>query len=117
MRSRRAIAGETCAEWRVLWPVVHAIVEAMTLRLTSALVLAAATSIVFAGPASAAPSYRNCTELQKSYSHGIGRADAKDKTSGRPVTNFRRDTPGYNKAMRSNSGLDRDKDGIACERR
>ena len=89
----------------------------MTFRLMPALVLAAATTLVLAPPASAAPNYRNCTELQKSYPHGIGRADAKDKTTGRPVTNFRRDTPGYNKAMKANPGLDRDKDGIACEKR
>ena len=72
---------------------------------------------MLAPPASAAPSYRNCTELQKTYPHGIGRSDAKDKTSGRPVTTFRRDTPGYNKAVNANRDLDRDRDGIACEKR
>jgi hypothetical protein len=32
------------------------------------------------------------------------------------VTNFRRSTRLYNIAMRWNRGLDRDKDGIACEK-
>jgi hypothetical protein len=77
-----------------------------------------AASVVAAAPAAlAAPSYTNCTQLQKSYAHGIGRANARDKTSGKPVTTFKRDTAGYNRAMQANSGLDRDKDGIACERR
>ena len=38
---------------------------------------------------------------------------AKDKTSGTPVTNFKHSTKKYKKAMRHNSDLDRDKDGIA----
>ena len=33
------------------------------------------------------------------------------------MTNFRRSTVLYNLAMSYNSGLDRDKDGIACEKR
>ena len=89
----------------------------MTLRIATVSVLSIVGLVLTGSGAVAGPSYRNCTELQKSYPHGIGRADAKDKTSGRPVTNFRRDTPGYNKAMQANSGLDRDKDGIACEKR
>jgi Excalibur calcium-binding domain len=35
---------------------------------------------------------------------------------GVPVTNFFHSTLLYNKAMRYNHGLDRDKDGIACEK-
>jgi Excalibur calcium-binding domain len=37
--------------------------------------------------------------------------------SGTPVTNFRRSTLLYNRAMRVNRGLDRNKDGIACEKK
>jgi Excalibur calcium-binding domain len=68
-------------------------------------------------PAAAAVSYTNCTAVQKTYPHGIGRAHAHDATTGTPVTNFKHSTKKYNKAMRQNSGLDRDKDGIACEKR
>jgi excalibur calcium-binding domain-containing protein len=32
------------------------------------------------------------------------------------VTNFKHSTRLYNRAMNHNSGLDRDKDGIACEK-
>jgi excalibur calcium-binding domain-containing protein len=60
--------------------------------------------------------YRNCTNLNKRYPHGVGRPTARDKTSGTPVTNFRRSTRIYNTAMSHNRGLDRDKDGIACEK-
>jgi hypothetical protein len=60
--------------------------------------------------------YKNCTNLNKRYRHGLGRANARDKTSGEPVTNFRRSTRLYRKAMSFNRGLDRDKDGIACEK-
>ena len=60
--------------------------------------------------------YRNCTNFNKRYPHGVGRLTARDKTSGTPVTNFRRSTRIYNVAMSHNRGLDRDKDGIACEK-
>ncbi len=67
----------------------------------------------------AGPSYDNCTALQRTYPHGIGRADARDVVggSGKPVTTWKRDTPGYRKAVAANSDLDRDRDGVACEKR
>ena len=40
-----------------------------------------------------------------------GKPGAKDKTSGTPVTTFKRSTPLYN----ANTKSDRDHDGIACE--
>jgi uncharacterized membrane protein len=59
--------------------------------------------------------YKNCTALHKYYKHGVGKAGAKDKTSGRRVTNFTHSTKIYKAAIRANKGLDRDRDGIACE--
>jgi excalibur calcium-binding domain-containing protein len=41
---------------------------------------------------------------------------ARDRTSGTPVINFKRSTRLCNLAMSYNRGLDRDKDGIACEK-
>jgi Excalibur calcium-binding domain len=61
--------------------------------------------------------YKNCTNLNKRYPHGLGKRLARDKTSGTPVRNFFRSTRLYNIAMSYNRGLDRDKDGIACEKR
>ncbi len=51
------------------------------------------------------------------YPHGVGRAGARDKTSGTPVTTFTRSTKLYRLAMSHNKALDRDKDGVACESR
>ena len=61
---------------------------------------------------------KNCTELNKKYRHGVGKTTARDRTSsGRPVTNFKRSNSLHRQAMSYNKGLDRDKDGIACEKR
>jgi hypothetical protein len=66
---------------------------------------------------SAAPVlYKNCTNLNKKYPHGLGRSSARDRTSDTPVSNFKRSTRLYDLAMSYNRGLDRDKDGIACEK-
>jgi hypothetical protein len=64
-----------------------------------------------------AVSYVNCTAYNSTYPHGVGRNHARDHTSGTPVTNFRHSTKLYNRAMRHNDDLDRDRDGIACEKR
>lgn len=59
--------------------------------------------------------WKNCTHVHTKYRHGVGKLHAHDHTSGTPVTNFYRSTRLYNIAMSYNRGLDRDKDGIACE--
>lgn len=96
------------------------------LRLSVALAAALAVAAPAAGAASAAVSgptlgtaiptlYKNCTALNKKYPHGVGRANARDK-SPKPVTTFKRSTKIYNTAMSHNKRLDGDKDGIACEK-
>jgi hypothetical protein len=65
--------------------------------------------------AKAPPWVKNCTALNKKYPHGLGKAKARDKTSGTPVTNFKRSTKLYKLAMSYNGRLDGDKDGVACE--
>jgi Excalibur calcium-binding domain len=60
--------------------------------------------------------WKNCHAVNKRYPHGVGRNRAHDKTSGVPVTNFKRSTKLYKRAMHYNKGLDRDHDGIACEK-
>src|SRR4051812_10583897 len=57
--------------------------------------------------------YKNCTALNKDYKHGVGKTGAKDKTSGTPVKNFKKSNSIYKKNKKS----DRDKDGIACEKK
>jgi hypothetical protein len=61
--------------------------------------------------------WQNCKRVRAKYRHGVGKLHAHDRTSGVPVTNFRRSIRLYNIAMRGNRGLDRDRDGIACEKR
>jgi hypothetical protein len=61
--------------------------------------------------------WKNCTIVNKRYPHGVGKRRAHDRTkSGDPVTNFKRSTALYLTAMHFNRSLDRDKDGIACEK-
>jgi hypothetical protein len=58
--------------------------------------------------------FKNCKALNAKYSHGVGRPGAKDHTKSKrgPVVNFTVDA----KVYAANSGLDRDKDGVACEK-
>jgi uncharacterized membrane protein len=98
----------------------------MTFRRSLTAVLIAALGMGAASaPAGAAKakSYKNCSAMNDVYPHGVGRKGASDKTSGTPVTNFKRS----NKVYSYNDGgenrrpgekdLDRDNDGIACEKR
>jgi hypothetical protein len=93
----------------------------MGIRLT-ALALAAGAVVWCGGSFAAASSaripvlWRNCAHVNQRWPHGIGRVGAHDITSGTPVTNFKRSNLLYRRAMRYNRGLDRDKDGIACEK-
>jgi hypothetical protein len=81
-----------------------------------ALVLLAVTLISVTSAFAATPAvYKNCSALNAKYPHGLGKATAKDKTTGTPVTTFKRSTKLYNLAMSYNKRLDGDKDGIACE--
>jgi hypothetical protein len=87
----------------------------MLLVLAAAASTAAPPAAELAAASVQAPmaSFRNCTAMHRVYSHGVGRYGARDHTSGTPVTNFKRSTRLY----LQNRGLDRDKDGIACEKR
>jgi len=68
--------------------------------------------ITTGGVANAAKTYSNCTKLNRDYPHGVGKPGARDKTSGTPVTNFKRSRALY----KANKSRDRDGDGIACEK-
>ena len=78
----------------------------------------ALSAALFAASTSSAlvpPLYKNCTAVHKRYPHGIGKVGARDHTAGTPVTTFKRSNLLYRRAISYNRGLDRDKDGIACE--
>lgn len=77
--------------------------------------LATPAGAALGGIAAASPVYKNCTNLNKKYPHGLGKVGARHKSaSGTPVTTFKGSTRLYT-AMSHNRGLDRDKDGVACE--
>ncbi len=90
----------------------HSMILSITVALATALVSSAsAVSAATAVP----PPWKNCTQVNKKYPHGIGRVGARDKTTGTPVTTFKRSNKLYELALKNNKGLDRDKDGVACE--
>jgi hypothetical protein len=93
-----------------------------SLRPAAAVATLATAGLLVAGtalPAQAAvpAKWKNCTTVNKTYKHGIGKVKAKDHTSGTPVTTFKHSDSLYRTAIKANKGLDRDKDGIACEKR
>jgi len=71
------------------------------------------------GWSSATPAlYDNCTKFNKRYPHGVGKVGARDRTkSGDRVRTFLRSNRIYRLAMHYNDDLDRDGDGIACEKK
>lgn len=94
----------------------------MRIRKAAAVMIAVLLATVGASvaPAATAKSYKNCTALNKDYPHGVGRRGAKDKTSGKRVRNFKVSTRLYQRydgKPRAERDLDRDNDGIACEKR
>jgi hypothetical protein len=92
---------------------MHRIGLAVSVFLATATVLFAGFEVAIAASNAGSIRYRNCTALNKRWPHGVGRWGARDRTSGTPVTNFKRSNILYGQ----NSHLDRDKDRIACEKR
>lgn len=86
------------------------------LALVLAALLTPSASAAVAASAAMPALYKNCTNLNKRYPHGLGKIRARDRTSGTPVTSFKRSTRLYDLAMSHNRGLDGDKDGVACEK-
>ena len=73
--------------------------------------------------AASVKSFKNCAALNKVYPHGVGKKGAKDHTSGKRVTNYKVSNDVYahndggSKRYSGEHDLDRDNDGIACEKR
>ena len=78
------------------------------------LVLSGAAAMTTTAEAHTTGIHDNCTKLTQKWPHGVGRRGAVDR--GGDVTNFRRNTRAYNRAVAHNGTLDRDNDKIACER-
>ena len=95
----------------------------MRLQLNRASALLAVGAIVcgVAAAAAARPAripvlWSSCKHVNVRWRHGVGKFGAHDITTGTPVTTFKRSNFLYRTAMRYNRGLDRDHDGIACEK-
>ncbi|MET8152940.1 excalibur calcium-binding domain-containing protein [Actinoplanes sp. NPDC049668] len=82
--------------------------------LIAGLVAGGAATVVTPAQA-AAKTFANCTELNKVYKHGVAKTGARDKVSGaaKRVTNFKVSDALY----AANKKSDRDRDGVACEKR
>ena len=83
---------------------------------TAAIVIglfAAPAAAIASPPVHSTKAYANCTALNKDYPHGVAKKGASDKTSGKKVTTFEINT----KVYKLNTKSDRDKDGIACEKK
>jgi len=76
---------------------------------TAALVLGASSAAQAVPP----KTYANCSALNRDYPHGVAKKGASDKSSGARVTSFKVSPKVYN----LNTKSDRDKDGIACEKK
>ena len=105
-------------------PLKKTLAAALTLGVSVAIPLSAA-------PADASHqdrdrTYSSCKSLNRDFTHGVGARGAVDKTSGMRVRNFTRNTRVYrlNNGPRTEGApvgkgqydLDRDNDGIACEK-
>lgn len=96
-------------------------VASPTLTVASHVVTTTVTAAARPGTvAAAAKRYKNCTALNKAYAGGVAR-DAKAVNTktvrGKKVKAASTYRPKVSKALyTANKGLDRDKDGIACER-
>lgn len=96
---------------------VTSVTPAYTLKRTAATAAKPSTTTA-AKPApkpAAVVVYKNCTELNKVYPHGVAKLGGKDLVSGKlrsPQPKFVVNTPVYN----ANIARDADKDGVACEK-
>ncbi|GAB7051873.1 hypothetical protein JCM9534A_69990 [Catenuloplanes indicus JCM 9534] len=89
----------------------------MRMLLVAALVgpgLALGGGTAVAGPKKP-PVYKNCAAMNAVHPHGVAKYGAADKVRGKtkPVTTFTVITAIY----LANTHLDRDRDGVACEKR
>lgn len=90
----------------------------MVIRSFAAVALGIGLAGAVVAPAAATsppPRYQKCADLQAKYPHGVARPAARDAVRGstKPVTTFIVNKPVY----LANTHLDRDRDGVACEKR
>ena len=81
-------------------------------------IVPATSALAPATAAAKAKTYKNCTELNKTYKHGVRKSSSiKDVVRSNGKTKKKASKAKVSKALyNANKKLDRDKDGIACER-
>ena len=113
VRVLTAPAGTYRFAWRYTLRTASTVRAVLAAGTTTASAVSPSRAITRVAPLPAPRAYANCTALNKVYPHGVGLPGAADHTSGTRVTSFTRDAATY----RLNTGRDRDKDKIACEKR
>ena len=94
---------------------MHLFTRVGSIALAAGLSIGASAVVILPAEAHTGGIHDNCTELHKRWAHGVGRRDARDRTSGDPVTNFHKSNRQYRRANNHNGTLDADNDKIACE--
>ena len=84
-----------------------------TISVVCALTVVVGVTAAGAEAVAKAQTFKNCTEMHKTYKGGVARKGAVDKRTNGGHAKYKPyvDTPTYN----ANSQSDRDNDGIACE--
>jgi pyruvate/2-oxoglutarate dehydrogenase complex dihydrolipoamide acyltransferase (E2) component len=113
IRALTAPAGAYRIVWRYPLRSSSTIRAVLAAGTTTRSAVSLSRAVTRVAPLPAPRAYPNCTALHKVYPHGVGLPGAADHTSGTPVRTFTRDAATY----RLNTGRDRDKDKIACEKR
>ncbi len=104
--------------------------RAISLTLTAAVCLVGPVALSSPAQATAAASaseyqpaakkkvkkYKNCTALNKDFKHGVRKKGGKDKVRGDSDPVSSKLIPVRTKLYDKNTHLDRDKDGVACEK-
>lgn len=92
-------------------------IRTMSVAITAGILLTG-LSAAGAQAAASATSFKNCTELNKTYPHGVGKKGARDLISGKYVAGKSVTTFKVSNALyAANTKSDRDHDGVACEKR
>jgi hypothetical protein len=87
-------------------------------RAIIATLIAVSLTILPAASATAAPakSFHNCTQLSKKYPGGVAKAGVTKNTVSHRKVAFKVKPKSSTALYKANKSLDRDKDGIACEK-
>jgi hypothetical protein len=110
IRNGKAISGAKATTYTVTSADVNAVITVAVTGTASGY-----TTTTKVSKSTAMVAYKNCTALNQKFPHGVGKKGATDKVpaGAKPVTGFTVNSSIYT----ANAASDRDKDGIACEKK